>query len=232
MFTPMQPYTFVNKQSLHDAGKFYVKNAQNRDLANLVILDQLQNKEYLAKVRYYTNNGINKFGLDFYVPPARPIFISNPLQGNTTVQVNTKTCTDKAEGAKALLKRQKDEGIKAFNDRELDVTKRDAFLASVNKNYEEQLKTIEEDEKKCITELQPNVTQHVQQNGAIVTDGRVLASNQGMLVPGMLPMMPVATPVAYPNRFVVAPYYSGVSYNLSPVVNVFNNDGLPRYLKR
>jgi len=227
MPVPVQPYTYVNGQSFHDAGKFYVKNAQNRDLANLVILDQVQNREYLAKVRYYTHNGINKFGLNFYVPPSRPIFITNP-----SVQVNTQSCTDKAAGGKKAIQDMIDKMKKEYND--ADDAKKETmlkeknekdFLAGIDTFYQDDIKKIEDDEKKCIEALKQSV---VQQNGAIVTDGRAFASNHGMLVPGMSPMIPVATG----PRYVVAPYTSGVSYNLYPAVKVFHNDGLPRNLTR
>jgi hypothetical protein len=229
--TPIQPYTFVNRQSLHDATKFYVRNAQNRDLANLVILDQLNNQQYLANVRYYTEQGRNKVGLNFYAAP-KPIFVANP-----PIQVNTKSCNDKAEGSKKTLKNIIDERIEE-SKKESNESEKNRQISRHEKSYNDELKKISDEEKKCIEELQPKV----QQTGAIVTDGRVMASNQGMLVPGVLPMMPVGMPVGMPvanvapapfhNRFVVGPYYNGVTYNFSPVVAVRNNDGLPRYLKR
>jgi hypothetical protein len=220
--TPIQPYTFVNRQSLQDATKYYVKNAQNRDLANLVILDQLKNQQYLANVRYYTEQGRNKVGFNFYAAP-KPVFISNPPV------VDTKICNIKAEGKRELLTHQKNENLaNALNEE----TKK-----TIINNYDNEIKKINDEEAKCIQQLQPNV---VQQTGAIVTDGKVMASNQGMLVPGILPMMPVGMPVGMPvatstpfaNRFVVGPYYNGVTYNFSPVIDVRNNDGLPRYVKR
>ncbi len=179
------PYTYINAQNLHDAGKMYIKNSQNRDLANLVILDQLKNQEYHAKVRYYTANGANKFGLNFYVPPAFPV--NNVFVCDKNTPVN---------------------------------------------------------------------------NDVIVSDGKTAASNKGVLVPGILPVMPVANPVAmtvanpvamtvanpvamsvpisatmpvanqFANRYIVAPYYSGVQYNYPPVVSIKNNYALPQFIKR
>ena len=185
MFTPMQPYTFVNGQNLHDAGKYFVKNAQNRDLLNLVIRDQLENREYLAKVRYYTHNGSNKFGLNFYVPPAlpRPIFITNPPVSNTSVQVNTQSCTDKAAGGRKAIQDFINDTQENFKKSmpTPDEKEQEKNLKLINKSFEKQLKEIEDDEKKCIEALKPNVQQTVlQQTGASVTEGRVLASNQGM----------------------------------------------------
>jgi hypothetical protein len=225
--TPIQPYTFVNRQSLQDATKYYVKNAQNRDLANLVILDQLQNQQYLAKVRYYTEQGRNKVGFNFYAAP-KPVFISNP-----PIQVNTKSCNDKAAASKKTLTEIIDEDIEE-SKKEVDESEKNRQISRHEKYYNDKLKKISDEEKKCIEELQPKF----QQTGAIVTDGKVMASNQGMLVPGILPMMPVGMPVAnvaptpFHNRFVVGPYYNGLTLNLSPVVSVRNNDGLPVFVKR
>tara|TARA_B100001093_G_C26769419_1_gene989367 strand:- start:1199 stop:1480 length:282 start_codon:yes stop_codon:yes gene_type:complete len=59
--------TTVNATSLHSAIKLFAKTYRNMNINSMIIKDQ--NRHYKTKLRYYTNDGRNKVGINYYPLP-------------------------------------------------------------------------------------------------------------------------------------------------------------------
>ena len=59
--------TTVNATSLRDAIKLFAKTYHNLNINTMIIKDQ--NRHYKTNLKYYTNDGRNKVGINYYPLP-------------------------------------------------------------------------------------------------------------------------------------------------------------------